>query len=171
MEKKAYMYRPSDYSVYTKRSDGRFVPIDCSDMEGLRGFEEDLLRSHGFVECEEDDLATLKEKKTEHYAFLSWYCRPDGHGGRKGGTIEEYREHLKRKLPPRFSREVEYKGFTDPTVIEITDELDRLSARKKVLREKLEEIRSNCEHDYRFWCRGMHKDVYYCSKCGESREH
>jgi hypothetical protein len=96
MEKKTYMYRPSDYLVYMKRDDGKFVPIDCSDMEGIRGFDEDLLRSYSFIECDEDDLPTLKKKKTEHYAYLSKMFIT-GRNAAKAEKINEGREVFYRE--------------------------------------------------------------------------
>ena len=37
------------------------------------------------------------EKKChEHYEFVSWQCRNDGHGEAKGGTYEEFLAYKER---------------------------------------------------------------------------
>ena len=45
---------------------------------------------------DEKALDIYKEKHNEYMDFMKWYCRPDGHGGSKGGTREEYEYYLER---------------------------------------------------------------------------
>jgi len=44
---------------------------------------------YGFFVIDESELDFYEQKCTEHYKFLSWQYRSDGHGGSKGGTLEE----------------------------------------------------------------------------------
>ena len=55
---------------------------------------ENLTRSHDFVAISEAEIPEYLEKHEEHYKFLAWQSRNDGHGGAKGGTYEEYLEHI-----------------------------------------------------------------------------
>jgi len=50
----------------------------------------------------EDEFPSLIQRGEEYYAYLSWSSRPDGHGGSKGGTIEEFRSHKENKLRQLF---------------------------------------------------------------------
>jgi len=60
------------------------------------GYTYEVLISHDFKPCTEEDFPRLKREQTLYYDFVSWQGRNDGHGGCKGGTIEEYFVHLKR---------------------------------------------------------------------------
>ena len=57
---------------------------------------ENLTKNYGFFEIDESELELYEQKCDEHYKFLSWQSRSDGHGGYKGGTYEEYLESRKK---------------------------------------------------------------------------
>jgi len=90
-----YLYRPDDYSIFHRvEINGESVYIHEMNIE--RGYKEHgyaykTLIACDFKPCTKKDFKSLKEKKEEYYAWLSWTTRNDGHGGHKGGTIEEYR--------------------------------------------------------------------------------
>lgn len=67
-------------------------------MEGKKMFPNNLhheypvdtLLSHGFYPATEEDFPALEKKRQEYVAFTVWQNRSDGHGGIKGGTMEEF---------------------------------------------------------------------------------
>ena len=97
-EKPDFLVRPSDFTVFSKQTNGKYR-IDISDIPEQRGseYEYEVLKSHNFFPCTQEELPDVKKKHDFHYAYLKWAYRSDGHGGSKGGTIEEYKEYLRSK--------------------------------------------------------------------------
>jgi hypothetical protein len=88
-----YLYRPSDYTVFMKMGNDNYDIKDHVDRSWLlTGWDYSTLISRGFLPCTENDFDWLKKKHDQYYKFLSWSTRPDGHGGSKGGTMDEYLE-------------------------------------------------------------------------------
>jgi hypothetical protein len=86
-----YLYRPDDYSVFQMTDSGEYTHKDNIDREWVGNlYDYRTLIGCGFKPCTEDDFGWLKEKHDLYYEYLSWSSRPDGHGGVKGGTFEEF---------------------------------------------------------------------------------
>jgi len=107
-----YLYRPDDYAIFYKvEHEGEISYVHEISYE--RGFctyghQYLTLLACDFKPCTKEDFKWLKEKHEEYYAWLSWTTRSDGHGGCKGGTIEEFRNrkiYLPIKLKGNKSHE------------------------------------------------------------------
>lgn len=104
--KPKYLVRPDDFSIFDlDESNGCYrswskKPITYSDGTRPNAMEhftlENLTKNYGFFEIDESELELYEQKCDEHYKFLSWQSRSDGHGGYKGGTYEEYLESRKK---------------------------------------------------------------------------
>jgi hypothetical protein len=90
-----YLYRPDDYSIFYKvKTEEGFTYIhEISFERGYKGHghQYKTLIACDFKPCTKADFKELAAKKKEYYEWLSWSCRNDGHGGCKGGTMEEFR--------------------------------------------------------------------------------
>ncbi|MFA5066971.1 MAG: hypothetical protein WC466_02865 [Candidatus Izemoplasmatales bacterium] len=51
---------------------------------------ENLTKNYDFFPIDENDIDVYKKKHDEYLEFVCWQSRPDGHGGSKGGTWEEF---------------------------------------------------------------------------------
>lgn len=93
-----YLVRGNDYSIFDLDESNNCYrgrkPITYEDGTRLNAMEhftfKNLTQNYGFFEIEESEIETYEQKCDEHYKFLSWQSRSDGHGGSKGGTHEEY---------------------------------------------------------------------------------
>ena len=56
---------------------------------------ENLTVGYDFFPIDEDKLALFEQFHSTYMDYYNWTTRPDGHGGMKGGTVEEFlrREH------------------------------------------------------------------------------
>ena len=100
--KPKYLVRPDDFSIFDlDESNGCYRswsknPITYRDGTRPNAMEhftlENLTKNYGFFVIDESELELYEQKCDEHYKFLSWQSRSDGHGGSKGGTYEEYLE-------------------------------------------------------------------------------
>lgn len=94
-----YFYRPNDFTVYHKREDGTYshqIDIDRG-WSGGGGYQYETMVASNFIPCTPEEFPELKRKSKLYYEYLSWSCRPDGHGGSKGGTFEEFLARKKYK--------------------------------------------------------------------------
>ena len=64
------------------------ITAQLADFLDFRKIEKD----------EESEIEIFEKKCNEHYKFITWQNRSDGHGGVKGGTYEEYLKTLKNSL-------------------------------------------------------------------------
>lgn len=95
-----YLVRPNDFSIFDlDETNGCYrawskKPILYSDgtrPNAMTHFTfENLTKNYGFFAIDESEIKMYEKKSNEHYKFISWQNRPDGHGGVKGGTYEEY---------------------------------------------------------------------------------
>jgi len=102
--KPKYLVRPRDFSIFDlDESNGCYrtwsrKPLTYTDgtrPNAMSHFTfENLTQNYDFFPIREDELEFYEKKCDEHYSFLAWQNRPDGHGGIKGGT---YREYMERK--------------------------------------------------------------------------
>jgi len=96
-----YLARPSDGVVFSLNEDGKTYSL----KESKEKFPDNLHHKYkfsnlialDFYAVEESEFPALKKLQDEYYEFLSWKTRSDGHGGCKGGTIEEFKKY-KNKL-------------------------------------------------------------------------
>ena len=96
-EQPLYMYRPSDFSIYHRVDENGYVHRDNIGKKDCGNRHRyDTLIFAGFIPCEESDFEELDKKRDEHMNFRKWYNRSDGHGGIKGGTMEEYLKYLEK---------------------------------------------------------------------------
>ena len=84
-----YFYRPNDYSIFYKVKGGYSQKRDIENYVGSV-YSLEVLLSHGFISCTEEELPELKRKHDLHYEYVSWSGRSDGHGASKGGTMNEF---------------------------------------------------------------------------------
>lgn len=87
-----YLYRPDDYALFEQNSDGTFKLMGSNS----HSYSYDVLLSHKFIPCTQADFPDIAKKRDQHMEYLSWSTRPDGHGGAKGGTMEEYLTYKRR---------------------------------------------------------------------------
>ena len=90
-----YIYRPNDYAVFVEARDNQFTLKATVDKgwaitESNSYTYEELVGNYGFIECTVDELPKLKKQEDLEFEFTTWQSRPDGHGGAKGGTREEF---------------------------------------------------------------------------------
>ena len=100
--KPKYLVRPSDYHIWEiDESNGcyrSYTNMDVLRCDGTRpnAMEhftlENLTKNYGFFEIDESEIEIYVKKNDEYHKFRSWQNRPDGHGGIKGGSYEEYLE-------------------------------------------------------------------------------
>lgn len=94
--KPKYLVRPNDFSIFDLDETNECYrswskkPITYSDGTRPNAMEhftlENLTKNYGFFKIDESELEIYEQKCDEHYKFLSWQSRSDGHGGSKGGT-------------------------------------------------------------------------------------
>jgi len=89
------MARISDGSILKLNKDKKTYSFMSSKSEISNKYDFERLNNPYFTDITKRDFPRMKRIHDEYYEFLSWANRSDGHGGIKGGTIEEYRE-LKR---------------------------------------------------------------------------
>jgi hypothetical protein len=90
----SHIYRSDDYTVFYLTDKGYCTSSTLLNPESGHYYTYDTLKYHGFVECTEKDLPLLAKKYLFMSDFKKWQCRSDGHGGVKGGDLDEYfRKH------------------------------------------------------------------------------
>lgn len=93
MENPKYLARKADGAVWEINEDGTYTRLENKgdpNRPQTKHEYQTLLR-HKFYPVTEEDFPKLKEKFDEYYEWFDWTNRSDGHGGVKGGTIEEFR--------------------------------------------------------------------------------
>lgn len=98
--KPKYLVRPQDFSIFElDESNGcyRILLKNAIRIPNAMGHFtfENLTVNYGFFPIDESELDFYEHKSDDHYKFLSWQSRSDGHGGCKGGTYEEYLRYRK----------------------------------------------------------------------------
>jgi hypothetical protein len=99
MEKIKYLVRPDDYHIFEiDESNGcyRSYSIKAAYSDGARVNAyphftfENLTKNYEFFPIQENELPLYEEIEDVYTKYYSWSTRTDGHGGIKGGTLEEY---------------------------------------------------------------------------------
>lgn len=98
--KPKYLVRPRDYHVFElDESNGcyrswntrKVTYSDGTRPNAMLHFTfENLTENYDFFPIEESELDDYQKKNELYMRYISWINRPDGHGGTKGGTMEEY---------------------------------------------------------------------------------
>jgi hypothetical protein len=98
MKKPKYIVRPDDFSIFEiDQTNGRYriweknPNNNKSRPKAMKHFTlENLTKNYHFFPINESEIEYYEQKSNEHYNFISWKHRPDGHGGIKDGTYEQY---------------------------------------------------------------------------------
>jgi hypothetical protein len=94
MDKPKWIARTSDGEIFYLRESGKYS-MDDSKFPSYE-YEIEHLTEPSFEKVwEENHLNFWEERKKFYSDYIQWFTRSDGHGGRKGGTIEEYLNTLK----------------------------------------------------------------------------
>jgi hypothetical protein len=90
MEFPKYLARPTDHTIFERQKNGMYRHLlDKKHYSGHDYSYEKLIECE-FYPCEESELSKIREKSKMYYQWLSWHTRSDGHGGIKGGTMEDF---------------------------------------------------------------------------------
>jgi len=79
------LYRPDDYAIFVEYKPNQWG----HENSKLCPYTKQNLLDAGFLPVK--DEPRIRELHKEYLEFQKWHNRPDGHGGIKGGTIEEFR--------------------------------------------------------------------------------
>lgn len=100
-----YLVRPDDYAIFElDESNGCYRswsknPITYTDGTRPNAMLHftliNLTKNYNFFIINENDIEFYNKRNNDHYNFLSWQNRSDGHGGVKGGTYEDYLKRIK----------------------------------------------------------------------------
>lgn len=91
-----YLLRPDDYAVFTQNEDGTFSHDESGQHMPYR-YKEAALLTLGFIPKDELNWPEIMEKRDFYTRYMNWYTRSDGHGGSKGGTLEEFLQYERNK--------------------------------------------------------------------------
>ena len=100
-KKPKYLVRPSDYCIFEiDQSNGCYRVYEEDILNRPNAYKhftfENLTENYDFFPITGKNLGYYEEKNDFEIKFMSWRCRPDGHGGSKGGTKDEYLNYLDR---------------------------------------------------------------------------
>ena len=102
MKKSKYLVRPDDMHIFEiDESNGCYRSYTCRDVTDRFGNRPDadehmnydnLTNNYNFFPINENDLEMYGYFHEIYCRYLNWTCRPNGHGGSKGGTFTEFIE-------------------------------------------------------------------------------
>jgi len=104
--KQKYLVRPNDYHIWELDESNNcyrsYTNRDVTYSNGIRPNANDrytfeYLTECGFIPINENELKIYEDKNQLYCDWLNWYTRPDGHGGSKGGTMDEYLLMMRNK--------------------------------------------------------------------------
>lgn len=98
-----YLVRPNDFMIFEiDKSNGCYRTIHRSKIKKHQAQShftyENLVNNYNFLPIKRTELKNYKLLRDYYYDYRTWETRSDGHGGTKGGTIEEW---SKRFLPAK----------------------------------------------------------------------
>lgn len=91
-----YLVRPNDMMIFEiDESNGYYRTFEEKEIKNrpnaLKHFTyENLTQNYHFFPIEETELNMYKYFNDICYKFMNWQSRPNGHGGRKGGTFIDF---------------------------------------------------------------------------------
>ena len=96
MEQPKYLVRPHDFHIFEidesnncYRSYEKIEKVNRPNAYSHFTYEI-LTDGYGFFPIEENEIEIYEKKNDFYYKYMRWTCRSDGHGGSKGGSMEEY---------------------------------------------------------------------------------
>lgn len=101
MDLPKYLVRPDDFAIFElDNSNFCYRYLEKTFKENKFNAQshftfQNLTENYNFFPVKEEDLPQWEEKHQLYMDYISWFCRPDGHGGSKGGTMEEYLTRVK----------------------------------------------------------------------------
>ena len=72
----------------------------------------------------------------------------------------------KNKKPNTYNHDI-YEGHNNEKIISLNNNLSDCKAECHRIEKEIEDIRQNCDHEYKFYCDGPYEDNYICGKCGD----
>lgn len=100
MKQTKYLVRPHDFHIFEidKSNDcyrsysTRSVtyPDSTRPNAQLHLTFDNLTKNYNFISIKENELKIYEDKHQQYCDYINWTARSDGHGGSKGGTMEEY---------------------------------------------------------------------------------
>ena len=104
--KRKYLVRPHDFHIfeldpynnaYRSYTTRNVTYLDGTRPHAQEHFKYELLTEYfGFFGIDESQIPEYEEKNNEYHNWILWYNRSDGHGGIKGGTMDEYLDSIKK---------------------------------------------------------------------------
>ena len=95
-----YLVRPRDFHIFEIDESNdcyrSFINKNVTRSDGTRPNAQkhftfdNLVNGYDFFPIDETQLDYYISKNREYLDYMKWYTRPDGHGGIKGGTMDEY---------------------------------------------------------------------------------
>lgn len=99
MKAPKYFARP-DGQIFSVNDDGTTYSLRSSKKKFPghihNEYTLEVMVSKGFKPVKKKDFPRLKEVRKEYQQWQLWSSRSDGHGGVKGGTLEEFRNKQKQ---------------------------------------------------------------------------
>ena len=99
-----YLVRPKDFHIFDLDESNncyRSYSTRCVTYpDGTRPNAQlhfnfkNLVENYDFIPIQDAELKKYEEKHELYCGYMMWSGRSDGHGGAKGGTMQEYLEHL-----------------------------------------------------------------------------
>jgi hypothetical protein len=106
MEKSRFLVRPEDSHIFELDESNEcyrsYTTRDVTYRDGTRPNAsthftfENLTSTFDFFPIGENEIGKYEEMNRVYHQWMSWSLRSDGHGGVKGGTMEEYLEQLEQ---------------------------------------------------------------------------
>jgi hypothetical protein len=99
---KKYLVRPDDFMIFAiDPKNGCYRGYEPKYVKNYpHAYEhftfKSLTEDYSYFPISEEEIPIYEEKHNFWISFSIWQSRNDGHGGRKGGTEEEYIEYLER---------------------------------------------------------------------------
>ena len=72
---------------------------------------------------------------------------------------------MKKNKYPTYSRN-KYEGHNNEEIISLHSELEDVLKQQTQIKDRIDNIQSNCVHVYKFVCSGPYEDSYCCIHCG-----
>lgn len=94
MDLPKYLVRPDDFAIFKLNDEGLYNQDERWAAQSHFTFQN-LTENYDFFPATEEELPEWEKKHRLYMDWLLWHCRPDGHGGRKGGTMEEYLQKIR----------------------------------------------------------------------------
>jgi len=99
---KEILVRPDDFALFCENDDGTFSHEAKLPNLIPYKYPKERLVELGFqlmLETDHLDIAECRKKQAVYYELITWFNRPDGHGGVRGGTMDEFLSMYDPKNP------------------------------------------------------------------------